>query len=99
MMQNWCSHALHCAFLPTYLTCGIGADVWNSLYSLCSSFAHHLTLTTTMPITGDLALSNGDIALAEQCAQRSADLSGLLLLYTSAGKPCMYVLYFFFIVC
>ena len=52
-----------------------------------------------MPITGDLALSNGDIALAEQCAQRSADLSGLLLLYTSAGKPCMYVLYFFFIVC
>jgi coatomer subunit beta' len=39
---------------------------------------------------GDLALSNGDIALAEQCAKRSADLSGLLLLYTSAGnKPGM----------
>jgi len=35
---------------------------------------------------GDLALSNGDIPLAEQCAQRSADLSGLLLLYTSAGN-------------
>jgi coatomer subunit beta' len=37
---------------------------------------------------GDLALSFGDIPLAENCAVRSADLSGLLLLYTSSGnKP------------
>jgi len=35
---------------------------------------------------GDLALSNGEIALAEKCAVRSADLSGLLLLYSSSGN-------------
>jgi coatomer subunit beta' len=35
---------------------------------------------------GDLALANGDIRLAIQCAKRSADLSGLLLLYSSAGN-------------
>lgn len=34
---------------------------------------------------GDLALLNGDLALAEACALRSADLSGLLLLYSCAG--------------
>jgi coatomer subunit beta' len=35
---------------------------------------------------GDLALSYGDVSLAEQCAIKSADLSGLLLLYTSSGN-------------
>mmetsp|Transcript_97180 Transcript_97180/g.190856 ORF Transcript_97180/g.190856 Transcript_97180/m.190856 type:complete len:1040 (+) Transcript_97180:130-3249(+) len=35
---------------------------------------------------GDLALSNGELVLAEQCAKRSADLSGLLLLYSSSGN-------------
>lgn len=34
---------------------------------------------------GDLALSNGSMALAEQCATRSNDLSGLLLMYSSTG--------------
>jgi coatomer subunit beta' len=35
---------------------------------------------------GDLALLHGDLALAEACAVRSQDLSGLLLLYSSAGN-------------
>eukprot|EP01038_Epipyxis_sp_PR26KG_P006138 gene6138-8463_t len=35
---------------------------------------------------GDLALSFGDISLAERCALRSGDLSGLLLLYSSSGN-------------
>ena len=35
---------------------------------------------------GDLALANGDIALAESCAERSNDLSGLLLLYSSSAN-------------
>lgn len=35
---------------------------------------------------GDLALLNGDLALAELCAKRSGDLSGLLLLHSSAGN-------------
>ena len=35
---------------------------------------------------GDLALANGQIALAELCAKKSGDLSGLLLLYSSAGN-------------
>lgn len=35
---------------------------------------------------GDLALVNGEIALAESCARRSSDLSGLLLLYASTGN-------------
>jgi hypothetical protein len=39
---------------------------------------------------GDLALANGNIALAEQCADRSSDLSGLLLLHSaSANKEGM----------
>jgi coatomer subunit beta' len=29
---------------------------------------------------------NGDLTLAESCAKRSGDLSGLLLLYSSAGN-------------
>lgn len=35
---------------------------------------------------GDLALINGDLTLAELCAKRSSDLSGLLLLHSSAGN-------------
>ena len=35
---------------------------------------------------GDLALHYGDVALAQSCAERSGDLSGLLLLYSSAGN-------------
>lgn len=35
---------------------------------------------------GDLALLNGDLSLAETCAKRSGDLSGLLLFYSSAGN-------------
>ncbi|CAM5998694.1 unnamed protein product [Sphagnum balticum] len=35
---------------------------------------------------GDLALSQGDLKLAQYCASHSGDLSGLLLLYTSAGN-------------
>ena len=35
---------------------------------------------------GDLALANGNIALSEQCADRSADLSGLLLLYSASAN-------------
>jgi len=35
---------------------------------------------------GDLALSNGDLALAEKCAQNASDFSGLLLMYTSSGN-------------
>ena len=35
---------------------------------------------------GDLALSNGDIDLAQTCAEKSGDLSGLLLLYSAAGN-------------
>jgi len=34
---------------------------------------------------GDLALMNGDIQLAETCAKRSHDLSGLMLLYSAVG--------------
>ena len=34
---------------------------------------------------GDLALAYGDIALAKNCALRSNDLSGLLLLHSCAG--------------
>jgi coatomer subunit beta' len=34
---------------------------------------------------GDLALANGDVSLAKGCASRSGDLSGLLLLHSSAG--------------
>jgi coatomer subunit beta' len=34
---------------------------------------------------GDLALANGDVALAQTCAEKSGDLSGLLLLYSSSG--------------
>ena len=35
---------------------------------------------------GDLALSSGDVKLAQSCAIRSGDLSGLLLLYAAAGN-------------
>lgn len=35
---------------------------------------------------GDLALGNGKLDLAEECAKKSADLSGLLLLYSSSGN-------------
>jgi len=35
---------------------------------------------------GDLALLNGEIELAEHCASRSGDMSGLLLLYSCAGN-------------
>ena len=35
---------------------------------------------------GDLALSKGLISLAEECALNASDLSGLLLMYTSAGN-------------
>jgi coatomer subunit beta' len=35
---------------------------------------------------GDLALSQGQIDLAQQCAERSGDLSGQLLLYASSGN-------------
>ena len=35
---------------------------------------------------GDLALSHGDIDLAQHCAERSGDLSGLLLLYSAAAN-------------
>ena len=35
---------------------------------------------------GDLALSQGSIDLAQQCAERSGDLSGQLLLYASSGN-------------
>lgn len=35
---------------------------------------------------GDLALSYGEIELAENCAVKSGDLSGLLLLYSSSGN-------------
>lgn len=35
---------------------------------------------------GDLALSQGHIDLAQQCAERSGDLSGQLLLYASSGN-------------
>ena len=34
---------------------------------------------------GDLALAQGNINLAQNCAERSSDLSGLLLLYSSSG--------------
>jgi len=34
---------------------------------------------------GDLALTQGQVALAQSCAERSSDLSGLLLLYSSSG--------------
>jgi len=34
---------------------------------------------------GDLALSYGNVELAKKCADRSSDLSGLLLLYSAAG--------------
>jgi coatomer subunit beta' len=34
---------------------------------------------------GDLSLATGDVALAKSCALRSGDLSGLLLLHSSAG--------------
>jgi coatomer subunit beta' len=34
---------------------------------------------------GDLALSQGEIALAQVCASKSGDLSGLLLLHSSSG--------------
>ena len=34
---------------------------------------------------GDLALANGDVALAQTCAEKSMDLAGLLLLYSSIG--------------
>ena len=34
---------------------------------------------------GDLALTHGDIELAQHCAERSGDLSGLLLLYSAAA--------------
>lgn len=34
---------------------------------------------------GDLALSQGKVALAQGCAERSSDLSGLLLLYSASG--------------
>lgn len=35
---------------------------------------------------GDLALSQGSIDLAQQCAERSGDLSGQLLLYAASGN-------------
>jgi coatomer subunit beta' len=35
---------------------------------------------------GDLSLMNGELSLAESCAKRSHDLSGLLLLYSSTGN-------------
>mmetsp|Transcript_15386 Transcript_15386/g.23181 ORF Transcript_15386/g.23181 Transcript_15386/m.23181 type:complete len:1014 (+) Transcript_15386:125-3166(+) len=35
---------------------------------------------------GDLALSRGDVDLAQSCAERSGDLSGQLLLYASTGN-------------
>jgi coatomer subunit beta' len=35
---------------------------------------------------GDLALANGEVTLAKACALKSGDLSGLLLLHSSAGK-------------
>jgi coatomer subunit beta' len=35
---------------------------------------------------GDLALHYGDIALAQSCAEKADDLSGLLLLYSSSGN-------------
>ena len=35
---------------------------------------------------GDLALSIGDITLGKQCADKSDDLSGLLLLFSSSGN-------------
>lgn len=35
---------------------------------------------------GDLALSHGNIELAQHCAERSGDLSGLLLLYSAAAN-------------
>jgi coatomer subunit beta' len=42
---------------------------------------------------GDLALSQGEVALAQLCASKSGDLSGLLLLYSSSGdKQGMFAL-------
>ena len=35
---------------------------------------------------GDLALGHGNISLAQHCAERSGDLSGLLLLYSAAAN-------------
>ena len=35
---------------------------------------------------GDLALSNGEIGLAESCAKKSNDVSGLLLMYAATGN-------------
>ena len=35
---------------------------------------------------GDLALHYGDIVLAQSCAEKAEDLSGLLLLYSSSGN-------------
>jgi coatomer subunit beta' len=35
---------------------------------------------------GDLALATGDLPLANQCAQASGDLAGLLLLHTASGN-------------
>mmetsp|Transcript_2894 Transcript_2894/g.5235 ORF Transcript_2894/g.5235 Transcript_2894/m.5235 type:complete len:990 (-) Transcript_2894:195-3164(-) len=35
---------------------------------------------------GDLALAQGDVSLAQSCAEKAGDLSGLLLLYAAAGN-------------
>jgi coatomer subunit beta' len=35
---------------------------------------------------GELAMTSGDLPLAESCLTKAADLSGLLLMYSSTGN-------------
>lgn len=55
-------------------------------FDIAKSIAEQLASETRWKQLGEMALADGRLALAEQCLEKSTDLSGQMLMFTATGN-------------